>query len=107
MLERVTVSFADISDARERETRINDAMLGEFFRWLRVNKIRRTALCLSGGGIRSGTFALGLLQGLARYGLLGQFDFLSTVSGGGYIGSWLTAWIHRHPRGLAGVSEEL
>jgi hypothetical protein len=50
------------------------------------------ALCLSGGGIRSATFALGVLQGLARFGLLGQFHYLSTVSGGGYIGSWLSAW---------------
>lgn len=54
----------------------------------------RTALCLSGGGIRSATFGLGVLQGLARHGLLGQFDYLSTVSGGGYIGSWLSSWIH-------------
>jgi len=99
--------FGEIADARELEMKINDAMLGEFFRWCRTKKIRRTALCLSGGGIRSGTFALGLLQGLARHRLLKQFDFLSTVSGGGYIGSWLTAWIHRHPQGLAGVSDEL
>jgi predicted acylesterase/phospholipase RssA len=57
------------------------------------------ALCLSGGGIRSAAFALGILQGLARFGLLGRFDYLSTVSGGGYIGSWLTAW--RYHRALA------
>ena len=56
---------------------------------------KRAALCLSGGGVRSATFALGVLQGLARAGLLTQFHYLSTVSGGGYIGSWLTAWIHR------------
>jgi hypothetical protein len=56
---------------------------------------RRSALCLSGGGIRSATFNLGILQGLARYGLLEKFDYLSTVSGGGFIGGWLTAWIHR------------
>ncbi|HET7910315.1 MAG TPA: patatin-like phospholipase family protein [Nitrospira sp.] len=68
---------------------------------------KRTALCLSGGGIRSATFALGVLQGLARLSLLKQFDYLSTVSGGGYIGSWLTAWIHRHPGGVSGVTEEL
>lgn len=54
-----------------------------------------SALCISGGGIRSATFALGVLQGLAGHGLLDQFDYLSTVSGGGYIGSWLTAWIQR------------
>ncbi len=53
------------------------------------------ALCISGGGIRSATFSLGALQGLAERGLLEQFDYLSTVSGGGYIGSWLTAWKHR------------
>ena len=35
------------------------------------------------------------MQGLAKCGLLGHFKYLSTVSGGGYIGSWLTAWIHR------------
>jgi hypothetical protein len=50
------------------------------------------ALCLSGGGIRSASFGLGVLQGLARFGLLGKFHYLSTVSGGGYIGSWLSAW---------------
>jgi hypothetical protein len=50
------------------------------------------ALCLSGGGVRSGSFGLGVLQGLARAGILDGFDYLSTVSGGGYIGGWLTAW---------------
>ena len=54
-----------------------------------------TALCISGGGIRSATFALGAIQGLADQGLLDTFDYLSTVSGGGYIGSWLTSWKHR------------
>ena len=54
-----------------------------------------SALCVSGGGIRSATFALGVIQGLADHGLLPRFDYLSTVSGGGYIGSWLTAWAHR------------
>ena len=51
-----------------------------------------SAVCLSGGGIRSAAFALGVLQALARFGLIGQFDYLSTVSGGGYIGSFLSAW---------------
>lgn len=56
---------------------------------------QRSALCISGGGIRSATFALGALQGLAELGILENFDYLSTVSGGGYIGSWLTAWKER------------
>ncbi len=55
----------------------------------------RSALCLSGGGIRSAAFSLGVVQALARRGLLSQMDYLSTVSGGGYTGAWLTAWTHR------------
>jgi len=60
-----------------------------------LHKQKPAGLCLSGGGIRSATFALGILQGLARCELLDKFHYLSTVSGGGYIGSWLTAWIHQ------------
>jgi hypothetical protein len=36
-----------------------------------------------------------VLQGLAHIGVLGAFDYLSTVSGGGYTGGWFTAWLHR------------
>ena len=52
-------------------------------------------LAFSGGGIRSATFNLGIIQALARYGLLAKFDYLSTVSGGGYIGGWLSVLLHR------------
>ncbi|HEV3438337.1 MAG TPA: patatin-like phospholipase family protein [Gemmata sp.] len=52
-------------------------------------------LSFSGGGIRSATFNLGILQALGRLNLLTRIDFLSTVSGGGYIGGWLAAWIRR------------
>src|SRR6185437_1755415 len=72
-----------------------------------IHKRERSALCLSGGGIRSATLNLGILQGLARHGLLDKFDYLSTVSGGGYIGSWLTSWIHRERGGLQAVAKKL
>ena len=52
-----------------------------------------TALAISGGGIRSATFALGVLAALARRNLLYQFDYLSTVSGGGYLGAFLTTFL--------------
>jgi hypothetical protein len=55
-------------------------------------------LAFSGGRIRSATFNLGVLQGLADLGLLPMIDYLSTVSGGGNIGSWLCAWILRAGR---------
>ena len=48
-------------------------------------------LALSGGGIRSATFGLGILQALKRLGLFAALDYVSTVSGGGYIGGWLQA----------------
>ena len=75
-----------------------------------LHRIPRTALCLSGGGIRSASYSLGVLQALAEFndtndkqrclknGLpsaLEEVDYLSTVSGGGYIGSWLMAWTSR------------
>ena len=106
---------------RERTRRDADCRSGEdasavdvkrrkdFYRSL--NKLDRSALCLSGGGIRSATFCLGVIQALAAFdlasgtlrkdeshpakpqnSLLGRFQFLSTVSGGGYIGSWLSCW---------------
>ncbi len=54
------------------------------------------ALALSGGGIRSASFCLGVLQSLARHNKLNQFDYLSTVSGGGYLGGALSwAWLNR------------
>jgi hypothetical protein len=46
---------------------------------------------LSGGGIRSAAFSLGALQALDFYGVIARTDYLSTVSGGGYIGACLTA----------------
>ena len=54
-------------------------------------------LALSGGGIRSATFCLGALQALAKGRWLKQVDYLSTVSGGGYIGSSLTWWLSDKP----------
>ncbi len=98
-----------------------------------LNRLDRAALCLSGGGIRSAAFSLGVIQALATHprprgvrqmfkdhadpqaatppdpgqpdpqntvaepkrSLLAQFDYLSTVSGGGYMGSWLSAWRQR------------
>jgi hypothetical protein len=61
--------------------------------------VRQSALCLSGGGIRSAAFCLGVLQAFARQRngdgrLLTRFHYLSTVSGGGYIGSWLQVLMH-------------
>jgi S1-C subfamily serine protease len=101
---------------RRRETG-NQSKFNQHGRSLyrKLNDCKFAALCLSGGGIRSAAFGLGVIQALATYPrsaaastdsdpeiqkaakncLLAQFDYLSTVSGGGYIGSWLSAWSAR------------
>ncbi len=48
-------------------------------------------LALSGGGIRSAAFGLGVLHSLKKHEVLQHIDYLSTVSGGGYIGA---AWTY-------------
>ncbi len=65
-----------------------------------LHAAKPTALCFSGGGIRSASFGLGVLTQLARLSrgagdksVLNKIDYVSTVSGGGYVGSWFTGWL--------------
>ncbi len=103
--------FAEVPDKGDRDRSVESALVGEVYR--RLHGLApgggggRTALCLSGGGIRSATFGLGVVQGLARRGLLRSFDYLSTVSGGGYLGGWLSGWIQRNKGGVAAVEAAL
>src|SRR3569833_1090573 len=103
-LKRIYKAIGEWSATRRREAAENDLPV-------RPNRDGEgcdgplSALCLSGGGIRSATFNLGVLQALARINLLGKFDYLSSVSGGGYIASWLRAWMHRS--GVDNVVTEL
>jgi len=50
-------------------------------------KIDTLGLALSGGGYRSAIYCYGVLRGLYELGILNQFDYLSAVSGGSWIGS--------------------
>jgi hypothetical protein len=52
-------------------------------------------IALSGGGIRSATFNLGILKVLNKCGVLPLADYLSTVSGGGYIGGYVHAKLRK------------
>lgn len=67
----------------------------------------RVGFALSGGGIRSATFCLGLFQALARQQLIRRIDFISTVSGGGYFGSFLGAAFSRDGSSAEKVEAEL
>jgi hypothetical protein len=98
--DELSANYQALRDAanlgRMSKAEVNEKLLPEIRK--EFHRKNLLALCLSGGGIRSATFALGLMQGLARKKRLEFFHYLSTVSGGGYIGSWLSAWIHRNGR---------
>src|SRR5262245_8990936 len=90
-------------NGNERARRINDELVKDFYKRLHESGEKRAALCFSGGGIRSATFGLRVLQGLASMVDLRSVHYLSTVSGGGYLGSWFSAWAHR--RGIGEVKK--
>ncbi|UCF21043.1 MAG: hypothetical protein JSU87_06555 [Gemmatimonadota bacterium] len=52
----------------------------------------------SGGGIRSATVNLGMTQALHRYGIFDHVDYMSTVSGGGYLGSSISTLMRNGTR---------
>lgn len=89
--EAVIAELSDICRRRGFEPPVFDPAHWED----ECHRKRLTGVCISGGGIRSATFGLGVLQGLAEKGLLEKADYLSTVSGGGYIGSWLQGIFYR------------
>jgi len=63
-----------------------------------------SGLAISGGGIRSASFGLGVMQALAENDQLLKIDYMSTVSGGGYIGAALTWALHQDA--TAGTTSE-
>jgi hypothetical protein len=78
---RDDINAAEREHIAHRRTKVNPALAPD------QNGV---GLALSGGGIRSATFCLGVVQTLAARKLLPQFDYLSTVSGGGYLGSFMS-----------------
>jgi hypothetical protein len=69
---------------------------------------RLIGLAFSGGGIRSATTNLGIAQALSRMGILRLVDYLSTVSGGGYIGGCLSSFLsvnHDHEKRAGEVAQ--
>lgn len=93
-------------DAAEQRYRTAEQKFANYLAGL-FHRNPRQALCFSGGGIRSASFSLGVLQALAHRSKLENFDYLSTVSGGGYTGAWLSGWITCSSGGAAAVRDEL
>ncbi len=55
----------------------------------------------SGGGIRSATINLGIAQALHKHGIFRHLDYMSTVSGGGYLGSSISALMRYRTKPVA------
>ena len=89
---KYNVSFDDALKAEQEITNKDKDLIG---------------LAFSGGGIRSATLNLGVLQALSSKKLLGKFDYLSTVSGGGYIGAFLSSLILRANGDIQSVQAKL
>ena len=67
------------------------------------DKKDHTGISISGGGIRSASLALGVLQAMYAEKVLPKIDYLSTVSGGGYIGSSWTWFNNLKQQGKLGA----
>ncbi|UCF19029.1 MAG: patatin-like phospholipase family protein, partial [Gemmatimonadota bacterium] len=82
----------DESRAMEYVTEANKVLQAERDH---LGKDPTLGLSISGGGIRSASFGMGVLQALVGADVLKHVDYLSTVSGGGYIGSSLTWFLKK------------
>ena len=69
------------------------------------NKKDKKGIAFSGGGIRSASFGLGVMQALVSNDKLKDMDYMSTVSGGGFLGTALTWALHQGGE-KAGTSPE-
>jgi hypothetical protein len=65
------------------------------------DKNNLVGLALSGGGIRSASFCMGVVQQLHVAGVIDRLHYMSTVSGGGYTGSSLS-WFLSQPEDKEG-----
>src|SRR5215510_11869024 len=54
--EQAAAKYAPLTDEKEREQRISEDLVTDFYQRLHEVGEKRAALCFSGGGIRSATF---------------------------------------------------
>ena len=86
---------AELQELRKRRERVlGETIETETETPAPSTRLGLVGLALSGGGIRSATFNLGVLQALSKYGILRLVDYLSTVSGGGFIGACLSCLLN-------------
>ena len=93
-IDFTTVFQSEQAEINKRRTRLKRPKIEEFYSRSKTGGrpvYDTVGLALSGGGVRSAAFSLGVLQALDKHDILDKADYLSTVSGGGYIGASMTA----------------
>src|SRR6218665_50316 len=73
--------------------------------YLELDGKKVSGFAISGGGIRSASFGLGVMQALVANDQLERMDYMWTVSGGGYLGSALT-WALKEGGANAGTTKD-
>jgi len=81
----IETRWRKVYDAGERHRQLSDSAQGPTTRHGLVG------IGYSGGGIRSAAINLGITQALHSGGVFAHLDYMSTVSGGGYLGSSISA----------------
>lgn len=81
----------------------DDLPFKDEWRWNRHSTDMPPKICLalSGGGIRSAAFSIGVMKGLQELSILQNIDVISAVSGGAYALSWYLAQHFHHKEGSA------
>jgi hypothetical protein len=90
----VEVFPQELDAINERIAALNEKFEGRNappLKWQPGTVTKAVGLALSGGGVRSAAFSLGALQALNQHGVIDNIHYLSTVSGGGYIGGAMVA----------------
>lgn len=91
------VFHAELDAIRKRHNGYSNSPIGDdTSRTDPSTALELSGIACSGGGIRSASFCLGVLQGLQSKGTLDRMDYVSTVSGGGYIGTTMTIGMSSH-----------
>lgn len=112
---QIDIASSPSCDGSSMAEKINAAEHGEILKRRQIlantktpepKLMNATGLALSGGGIRSATYCLGIVQVLVRQKLFVQFDYLSTVSGGGYFGTFLSSALGTNPPAKKGAPVE-
>jgi len=92
--DRLAGGFRYSKGAEKNLGEDNFALLAKKYQqeW-RLNRSAKEAppalgIAMSGGGMRSAAFNIGVLMGLYEGGVLDRLDIMSSVSGGGYALSW-------------------